>query len=84
MPGEAPNILKTKFLIPNNLGGGPFFGFGLLFQHSSKHFCDFHLFYVVLIWGDIWKGFWKKGAGNFGEKVETHRLQSGAQGTGQK
>ena len=38
MPGEAPNILKAKFLIPSNLGGGPFFGFGLLFQHSSKHF----------------------------------------------
>ena len=81
MPGEAPNILKAKFLIPSNLGGGPFFGFGLLFQHSSKHFWDVHLFCVFLIWGDFCKGFWKKGPGvlekrwqNIGCKA-AHRAQ---------
>ena len=57
--GEAPNISKAKFLIPSNLGGGPFSGFGLLFQHSSKHFWDFYLVFIFLIFGGFRKGFWK-------------------------
>ena len=80
MPGEAPNILKAKFLTPSNLGGGPFFGFGLLFQHSWKHFCDFHLS-LFLSFGDVWRSFGKKGPGvlenswkNIGCKA-AHRAQ---------
>ena len=72
MPAEAPNILKAKFLIPSNLGGGPFFGFGLLVQHSSKHFLDVRLvlfFIFVVAFGKVFgkvfgkrgRKFWRKG-----------------------
>ena len=80
MPGEAPNILKAKFLIPSNLGGGPFLILDYFFNILQNIFEIFFLF--SCFW--FLKKFWGKGARSFGEKVAKHRLQSGAQGTGQK
>ena len=47
----------------------------------------FEIFICFMLFVDFCcflKKFFGKGVGSFGEKVGKHRLQSGAQGTGQK
>ena len=73
----SPKHIKSQVSHPQQPRRWPFFWIWITFSTFFKTFLRFSSFLCFfLILGVLWRSFWKK--------VAKHRLQSGAQGTGQK
>ena len=80
----SPKHIKSQVSHPQQPRRWPFFWIWITCSTFFKTFLRFSSFLCFFNLEQFLETFLEKGAGSFGEKVAKHRLQSGAQGTGQK